>query len=84
MNMEIVLAGLLMAASATFVTAQTLDFDEDEIGKAPKGNLFEAYLNGEKLFEVEDGTFTTAGKVGLWTKADSYTLFDDLSIQTVK
>jgi hypothetical protein len=45
-----------------------------------KGNLFEVHLNGEKLFEVEDGTFTGAGKVGLWTKADSYTLFDDLSI----
>ncbi len=44
-----------------------------------KGNLFEVYLNGEKLFEVEDNTFTGAGKVGLWTKADSYTLFDDFS-----
>lgn len=49
-----------------------------------KGNLFEVYLNGEKLFEVEDNTFTAAGKVGLWTKADSYTLFDDLSIQIIK
>ena len=45
-----------------------------------KGNLFEVYLNDEKLFEVEDNTFTGAGRVGLWTKADSYTLFDDLSI----
>jgi hypothetical protein len=33
---------------------------------------------------VEDDTFTGAGKVGLWTKADSYTLFDDLSIQVIK
>jgi len=49
-----------------------------------KGNLFETYLNGEKLFEVEDNTFTSAGKVGLWTKADSYTLFDDLSITELK
>jgi len=49
-----------------------------------KGNLFETYLNGEKLFEVEDNTFTAAGKVGLWTKADSYTLFDDLSITELK
>jgi hypothetical protein len=49
-----------------------------------KGNLFEAYLNGEKLFEVEDNTFTNAGKVGLWTKADSYTLFDDLAIQILE
>lgn len=46
-----------------------------------KGTLFEVYLNGNKLFEVEDGTFTNAGKVGLWTKADSYTLFDDFMVK---
>ena len=45
-----------------------------------KGNLFEVYSNGVKLYEVEDSTFPMAGKVGLWTKADSVTLFDDLSI----
>jgi 3-keto-disaccharide hydrolase len=45
-----------------------------------KGNLFAAYLNGEKLYEVEDGTFAEAGKVGLWTKADSVTYFDDLKV----
>jgi hypothetical protein len=33
-------------------------------------SLFTDYLNGEKLFEVEVGTFAEAGKVGLWTKAD--------------
>lgn len=46
------------------------------------GNLFEVFLNGTKLYEVEDTTFTESGKVGLWTKADSYTLFDDLKINT--
>jgi hypothetical protein len=44
------------------------------------GNRFEVYSNGVKLFEVEDTTFPMAGKVGLWTKADSMTLFDDLTI----
>jgi len=34
-------------------------------------------LDGLQLFEVEDATFTEAGRVGLWTKADSVTLFDD-------
>ena len=29
--------------------------------------------------QVEDGTFADAGKVGVWTKADSVTLFDDFS-----
>ena len=45
-----------------------------------KGQLFSVYLNREHLFDVEDETFQGAGKVGLWTKADSVTLFDDLTI----
>ena len=44
------------------------------------GNLFQVFLNSDKLFEVEDGTFSNAGKIGLWTKADSVTYFDDFSI----
>lgn len=51
-----------------------------ELRVTAKGNLFTVYLNGEKLYEVEDGTFTEAGKVGLWTKADSVTYFDDLKV----
>ena len=45
-----------------------------------KGQLFSVYLNREHLFDVQDETFQGAGKVGLWTKADSVTLFDDLTI----
>jgi hypothetical protein len=41
------------------------------------GNLFTVLFEGKKLFEVEDDTFTDAGAVGLWTKADSVTQFDD-------
>jgi len=36
-------------------------------------------LNGEKLFKVEDDTSKDAGGVGVWTKADSVTLFDDFT-----
>lgn len=46
------------------------------------GARFEVSLNGEKLYEVEDTTFTQAGKVGVWTKADSVTQFDDLTVTT--
>ena len=46
------------------------------------GPLFEVYFNGAKLYEVEDGTFTGPGKVGVWTKADSITQFDDLTVVT--
>jgi Domain of Unknown Function (DUF1080) len=44
------------------------------------GSLFEVYHNGKKLYEVEDETFKEAGKVGLWTKADSVIYFDDLQV----
>ncbi len=42
------------------------------------GKLFTVYANGEKLYDVEDETFKEAGKIGLWTKADAVTYFDDL------
>jgi hypothetical protein len=45
-----------------------------------KGPLFEVYHDARKLYEVEDTTFTQAGKVGVWTKADSVTYFDDLTV----
>jgi hypothetical protein len=41
------------------------------------GNHFKLIFDGKQLFDVEDTTFTEAGKVGVWTKADSVTLFDD-------
>ena len=44
------------------------------------GPLSEVYFNGAKLYEVEDSTFSNPGKVGVWTKADSITQFDDLSL----
>ena len=44
------------------------------------GQRFEVYFNGSKLYEVEDTTFAQAGRAGVWTKADSVTQFDDLTI----
>jgi hypothetical protein len=46
------------------------------------GNLFTVHFNGKRLFQVEDKTFTEAGGVGVWTKADSVTVFDDFSFGT--
>jgi hypothetical protein len=42
------------------------------------GWRFRVSFNGGQLFEVEDSTFADAGRVGLWTKADSVTLFDQI------
>jgi hypothetical protein len=47
-------------------------------------NRFAVQLNGKKLFDVEDMTFTDTGKVGLWTKADSVTVFDDFTFGSGK
>src|SRR4051812_49033067 len=49
-----------------------------------KGSRFSVSFNGKQLFEVEDSTFTEAGKVGLWTKADSVTLFDEVTYGETK
>jgi hypothetical protein len=46
------------------------------------GSRFEVSLNAVALYEVEDGTFEAAGRVGVWTKADSVTHFDDLTVVT--
>jgi hypothetical protein len=44
-----------------------------------KVNFFVVTFDGKKAFGWKDETFKDAGKVGLWTKADSTTLFDDFS-----
>jgi len=48
------------------------------------GRCFRVLYNGKQLFEVDDSTFSDAGKVGLWTKADSVTLFDDINYGETK
>jgi hypothetical protein len=48
------------------------------------GSRFRVSFNGKQLFEVEDSTFADAGKVGLWTKADSVTLFDQVTYGEAK
>jgi len=48
---------------------------------AVKGKHFAVSFDDKLLFEADDDTFTEAGKVGLWTKADSVTYFDDLKIE---
>jgi hypothetical protein len=40
---------------------------------------FTVTLDGKKAIEWDDNTFKDAGKVGVWTKADSVTLFDDFT-----
>jgi len=44
-----------------------------------QGNQFTVLLDSNKLIEATDNTIADAGKVGVWTKADSVTVFDDFS-----
>jgi hypothetical protein len=46
------------------------------------GNKFTVTFDGKKVIEATDDSFADAGKVGVWTKADSVTLFDDFSYGT--
>ena len=47
-----------------------------------KGKHFKVTFNDKLLFEADDETFADAGKIGLWTKADSVTHFDDLKAES--
>ena len=43
------------------------------------GNKFTVIFDGNKVIEATDESFANAGKVGVWTKADSVTLFDNFT-----
>ena len=43
------------------------------------GNRFRGFLDGNLVVEVADDAYR-AGRVGLWTKADSVTCFDDVRV----
>jgi len=43
------------------------------------GNKFTVTFDGNKVIDATDESFANGGKVGVWTKADSVTVFDDFS-----
>ena len=45
------------------------------------GNRIIAEFDGQKLLDIEDDTFSEPGKVGLWTKADAATAFDNFEVE---
>lgn len=48
-----------------------------------KGDQMECFYDGKKYLEVRDTTFSR-GKIGLWTKADAVSHFDDLRVRPIK
>lgn len=47
-----------------------------------EGDLIEVAFNGARVIQVRDATFSEAGKVGIWTKADSVTYFSEIDIES--
>ena len=50
-----------------------------ELRAEMRGNTVHVYFDGTKVIDASDARFPTAGKVGVWTKADSRTQFDNLT-----
>jgi hypothetical protein len=50
------------------------------LGLRAEGDKFTVSFDGKAMFTAEDKTFAGAGKVALWTKADSITHFDNIII----
>lgn len=47
-----------------------------------RGRVFTVFLDGRQLFQAEDDSLSSAGQVGLWTKADAVTFFDNFEVET--
>jgi len=47
------------------------------------GSHIECFLDGKKHLDVKDDSITKAGQVGLWTKADAQTAFDNFRVHAV-
>ncbi len=44
----------------------------------------QCFYDGQPYLEVKDDTFLKEGRIGLWTKADAVTYFDDLEVRPIK
>jgi hypothetical protein len=49
-----------------------------------RGEDIKVFVGKEKVFEGKDKAYTSAGRTGVWIKADSLTYFDDLTVQELK
>src|SRR5512143_1888968 len=54
-----------------------------ELRADARGDRFEIYWDGKKVIDARDATFPVAGKVGVWTKADSVTYFKTLKVESL-
>jgi hypothetical protein len=52
------------------------------LGFAAKGTHLTVLFDGKVVLEADDEAITAPGRIGLWTKADSVSAFDQLTIET--
>jgi len=45
-----------------------------------EGDRIRCFYDGKKVLEFQDSTFPGPGQIGLWTKADAQSHFDDLKV----
>jgi hypothetical protein len=45
-----------------------------------RGDHIECFYDGKKYLDCNDSTFPEAGMIGLWSKADAQSYFDDLTL----
>jgi hypothetical protein len=55
-----------------------------EIKVEARGNEFKCFYDGQLKFTAKNETFKDAGKIGLWTKADSVIHFDELTVEDLR
>jgi hypothetical protein len=65
---------LITEGRATVASGQWQELRVEVVGRQ-----FRGFLNGELVVEATDDAYT-AGRPGLWTKADSVTCFDDVLV----
>lgn len=49
-----------------------------------RGDHILVFWDGTKVLDYRDSTFMEAGRIGVWTKADSVTYFDDLRVEPLQ
>jgi hypothetical protein len=49
-----------------------------------RGNRFIVSFDGKQVIDATDDTFRDAGRIGVWTKADSVTEFDGLAVRPLQ
>jgi hypothetical protein len=58
--------------------------DWHTIALRAEGDRFTVSFDGQQLFNARDKTLVEPGKVALWTKADSVTEFERLTIKAIE